>query len=179
LLDKRNFHTLRLGSGARGQMNFQRSEVVRAAAALSVALVLTIVIGALLGFSTNPAAFRAHQDRITEFHAEHPVIALAELDAFYAQLAAEPQPETPPEVIAIIQWHWLLYAGLMFAGLLAIRPGRKESAFVGSLASVLTWAVAGVQPAIASVGAFTAYLLIASLVPVLRRPASHEGRRAG
>ena len=160
-------------------MNFQRSEMLRAAAALSVALVLTIVIGALLGFSTNPAAFRAHQDRIAEFHAENPVVASAELDAFYTQLAAEPRPENPPEVIAIIQWHWLLHAGLMFAALLAIQPGRTESAIVGSLAFVSMWAVAGVLPATALAVAFTAYLLIASLFPPLRRPASNRGCVAG
>ena len=159
-------------------MNLQRSEMVRAAAALSVALVLTIVIGALLGFSTNPAASRAHQDRITEFHAENPVVAPAELDAFYAQLAAEPQPEPPSEAIAIIQWHWFLHAGLMFAALLAFRPGRVESAVVAAAASVLMFAIAGDLPAIALAGAFTAYLWAASLLPWLRRPAAQHRSNA-
>jgi hypothetical protein len=104
--------------------------------------------------------------------AENPVVASAELDAFYNPIGGGATAGKPAEVIAIIQWHWLLHAGLMFAALLAIRPGRTESAIVGSLAFVLMLAVTGVLPAIALAGAFTAYVLIALLFPLRRRPAS-------
>ena len=159
-------------------MNLQRAEIVRAAVALSVALTLTIFIGALLGFPANPAGSRANQERIMEFVAANPVTTPAENNALFTKLAAEPQPEPPPEAIAIIQWHWFLYAGLMVAALLAFRPGRVESAVVAAAAAVLMFAVAGDLPAIALAGASTAYLWVASLVPWLRRPSAPDRSNA-
>ena len=113
-----------------------------------------------------------------EFVAAHPVTTTAENNALFTRLAAEPQPEPPPAAIAIIQWHWFLYAGLMFAALLAFRPGRVESAVVAAAASVLMFAIAGDLPAMALAGAFTAYLWAASLLPWLRRPAAPDRSNA-
>jgi hypothetical protein len=150
-------------------MKLHRHEIVRAIAALSAALLLTVFVGQSIGYAINPAAAREQHKRIMEFVASNPVTTKEETDAFFDKLASEPEPAAPPRIVAVIQWHPALLAGFMFAILLAFRPSRAETATVAAFASAVTFAVAGGVPAIALAAGFVAYVLAISLFPGLRR----------
>ena len=153
-------------------MKIRRLEVARAIAALAIAIATTFSVAQFIGYPADPAAFHAQQDRIMGFVAANPVVTSADNDAFYSSLSAEPISDPPPQVIAIVQWLPGLFSGAILVSLLALRPGRVETAIVMVVTITIVVLAAGGVPGLALAAAFSGYLMIGSLFPGLRRVAA-------
>ncbi len=137
-----------------------------------MAVLLSIVTGALVGFTGNPADAKFHQQSLQQYYNSNPVSTTEQMDRVYAQLAAHAHPPTPPEFVAILQSNPALLFLFGLACWLVFRAGRLAATLV-SLATVVTFLIlTGKVPAAAFGASLLAYLLLASVVPGLRRNAA-------
>jgi hypothetical protein len=142
---------------------------------LVLALVSAIVVGAFLGFSTNP-------DRTAAMDAAHMEMArsgvtgtLEELQKRQLELAQKhpgfdsPAPHT---TLAILKWHPLLLGAFSFVLLCVFRPSRPWVVAVFLPAAAIAYLVINLSAALGVLGAMVLSLIWSAIYARLRTRAA-------
>ena len=153
-------------------MKILGKQAVRAIASIVVGVLATVIIGGMLGFPKNPAAFKARQEQLTKLVEANPVTTPAETEAIFNTPLEGEFPADPPDAIAIIQWHPLFLGIFSFIAFLIARVRLIELALVAFAAAALLAVTAGLVPAISLLVAATSYFLLTILFPGMRKVAA-------
>ena len=147
-------------------------DVMRSVLSLGLALALALVIGGLLGFSTNPdrtAAFDAAQMELARSGASG---SLEELQRRQLELAQKhpgfnsPDPATP---VAILKWHPLLLGAFSLVLLCAFRPSPRWIAAIFLPAAAVSYVVINVTAAVGVLAAVGISLIWSAIYARLRK----------
>ncbi len=153
-------------------MKILANQLTKAVVSVAAAVLLTLLVGGMLGFPENPAAFKARQRQLTALIETNPVTTPAETDAIFNTPPEIPSSPAPPEAVAIIQWHAFILGIFSFLAFLIARVKLPELAMVTLLAVTLLALTVGPVPATFVLVAAICYVLLTLLFPGLYRVAA-------
>jgi hypothetical protein len=153
-------------------MKHMTSTMVRAAAAVVTAILMTIAVGAFLPTPTNPAQFRAIQEKLDVAVATDMVFREGEAD----QYLATPSGPAPSYIVAILDWHSWLLALFSVISVLLLRPRLVASIASASIATIVLYFSVGFNSAVFLLISFVFTAVVMHFVH--KRQAARHGNAA-
>ncbi|GAA4861330.1 hypothetical protein GCM10023332_11600 [Luteimonas vadosa] len=153
-------------------MKRHRIEILRALAALLLALTLCTLFGAFSGYWEDPDLAHRIESEMPAYVERNPSASPEEIAAFHQTLDPQPRPIPPHTLVAIVKSNLHLVLPIMLASLLLLRPHVGSTVLVGVVASALVAIIFGLTASLLLIGAHVLYGLLLLFFPPLQRHAA-------